>query len=789
MSKELPPEVAEFDKELYNLFDSRAVSASKIDKLTKLAFKAAKYYKNIVYCLEKFITRCVPEYKLTGLYVLDSICRTSQSVKTKSSSSSGSFSGAEYVARFEKNIEALFTEFTKVQEDKEKEKVKRVVVLWERSSTFAPSTTENIRKKYFPLLETKDDKTSKEDNDSSSITTMTTINEQEITSTSSTPETTTSSVTNAASLISTLASLAQSSGSSTPTSSGSSSTGYNLPDWTSTPQPSSTVPSLLPGTSDPSSAEASAQALQTILATVFQVNSATAPGAPTTSHLAPPPFQSMYAPSFPSHPQLQGMLSSSIEAPNNNNSVPTNASAFMYGVPGANSTTAVVGGGPVANGFGVPGYPGPGRRDPRSDPRLRVNGNEPHGGQPPSTFPGATSSGSTPGFDTQALAQLSFLLKPQAQPSSQSQGPPVPGPMELPKSDDLMGMNIHPARLDLLQGAAMRHGHRTTGGPGSPGSSVLQQGLQGPRDIPRPLNSNKNNNSIDDHPSDRSSRPPYQRHPLPPNPMLAQSAGRPKGLIEVREDPQVGPDHIRVISRTLWVGGGFIPTISVPDLEAIFAPKGQIATCMINQVKFNAFIKMADRAQAERCKAELDRTTVQGEVMKVGWGCGFGPRDCFDYTSGTSVIPLDRLTDTDRRWLSNSVVGGFGPHEVIRGGVVIFEPNIEVVEADGREALPRKSRGFGGANATGMGRGGDVGRGRGRGRGMDTHHGGSEFGSSFRGGGRGGGRGGHQGFEAHAGASAVGKRDFEHEGDTFAPVPPSTTGHEERRDAKKSRWG
>lgn len=38
----MPPEVAEFDKELYNLFDSRAVSASKIDKLTKLAFKAAK---------------------------------------------------------------------------------------------------------------------------------------------------------------------------------------------------------------------------------------------------------------------------------------------------------------------------------------------------------------------------------------------------------------------------------------------------------------------------------------------------------------------------------------------------------------------------------------------------------------------------------------------------------------------------------------------------------------------------------------------------------------------------
>lgn len=252
---------------------------------------------------------------------------------------------------------------------------------------------------------------------------------------------------------------------------------------------------------------------------------------------------------------------------------------------------------------------------------------------------------------------------------------------------------------------------------------------------------------------------------------------------------------LTVISRTLWVGGGFIPTISVPDLEAIFAPKGQIATCMINQAKFNAFIKMADRVQAERCKAELDRTSVQGDVMKVGWGCGFGPRDCFDYTSGASMIPLDRLTDTDRRWLSNSVVGGFGPHEVIRGGVVIFEPNIEAVEADGREALPRKTRGFGGANATGIGRGGgdmgrgggDMGRGRGRGRGMDCH--GSEFTSSFRGGGRGGHRGGHQGFDSQAGATTSGgKRDFEHEGDQPASVPP-TTGEEGRRDAKKSRWG
>ncbi|KAF8958670.1 hypothetical protein BGZ52_012976, partial [Haplosporangium bisporale] len=65
------------------------------------------------------------------------------------------------------------------------EKVKRVVDLWERSSTFAPSITESIRKKYFPLLEPKgDNKTSKTTNDTSSTTAT---KEQENTTTSSTP--------------------------------------------------------------------------------------------------------------------------------------------------------------------------------------------------------------------------------------------------------------------------------------------------------------------------------------------------------------------------------------------------------------------------------------------------------------------------------------------------------------------------------------------------------------------------------------------------------------------------
>lgn len=33
--------------------------------------------------------------------------------------------------------------------------MKRVVEIWERSGTFAAKTTENIKNKYFPLLETE----------------------------------------------------------------------------------------------------------------------------------------------------------------------------------------------------------------------------------------------------------------------------------------------------------------------------------------------------------------------------------------------------------------------------------------------------------------------------------------------------------------------------------------------------------------------------------------------------------------------------------------------------------
>lgn len=40
--------------------------------------KAIKFYKHVVQSVEKFIQKCKPEYKVPGIYVIDSIVRQSR---------------------------------------------------------------------------------------------------------------------------------------------------------------------------------------------------------------------------------------------------------------------------------------------------------------------------------------------------------------------------------------------------------------------------------------------------------------------------------------------------------------------------------------------------------------------------------------------------------------------------------------------------------------------------------------------------------------------------------------
>lgn len=63
--------------------------------------------------------------------------------------------------------------------------------------------------------------------------------------------------------------------------------------------------------------------------------------------------------------------------------------------------------------------------------------------------------------------------------------------------------------------------------------------------------------------------------------------------------------------------------------------------------------------------------------FKTRWGVGFGPRDCSDYSTGVSVIPIDRLTDADLKWVSSAEYGGTGG-KPLATGLVMEEPDIEI---------------------------------------------------------------------------------------------------------------
>ena len=64
-------------------------------------------------------------------------------------------------------------------------------------------------------------------------------------------------------------------------------------------------------------------------------------------------------------------------------------------------------------------------------------------------------------------------------------------------------------------------------------------------------------------------------------------------------------------------------------------------------------------------------------IIKTRWGVGFGPRDCSDYQTGISIIPIDRLTDADRKWMLSAEYGGTGGKS-IEPGLVVEEPDIEI---------------------------------------------------------------------------------------------------------------
>lgn len=80
--------------------------------------------------------------------------------------------------------------------------------------------------------------------------------------------------------------------------------------------------------------------------------------------------------------------------------------------------------------------------------------------------------------------------------------------------------------------------------------------------------------------------------------------------------------------------------------------------------------------------------------MKVGWGCGYGPREHFNYTVGFNLFPIHKIPANDKSFIENSKRGG----GVVKGGYVCEEPDVpldNILNVRGsatapRQGLPRK---------------------------------------------------------------------------------------------------
>uniref|UniRef100_A0A8C2ZIW2 CID domain-containing protein n=1 Tax=Cyclopterus lumpus TaxID=8103 RepID=A0A8C2ZIW2_CYCLU len=113
---------------LFSLIDSKPpISRAKMISITKSAIKAMKLYKHVVQIVEKFIKKCKSEYKIAGLYVVDSIVRQSRHQFGSDKDVFG--------PRFTKNITGTFENLCLCPVE-DRSKIVRVLNLWQKNGVF-----------------------------------------------------------------------------------------------------------------------------------------------------------------------------------------------------------------------------------------------------------------------------------------------------------------------------------------------------------------------------------------------------------------------------------------------------------------------------------------------------------------------------------------------------------------------------------------------------------------------------------------------------------------------------
>jgi protein NRD1 len=76
-------------------------------------------------------------------------------------------------------------------------------------------------------------------------------------------------------------------------------------------------------------------------------------------------------------------------------------------------------------------------------------------------------------------------------------------------------------------------------------------------------------------------------------------------------------------------------------------------------------------------------------ASQTRWGVGYGPRDCSDYQTGISIIPIHKLTEADRKWMLTAPFGGSGGRPIATG-LCVEEPDIEIGAGVSSKAISRR---------------------------------------------------------------------------------------------------
>ncbi|CAG0901685.1 unnamed protein product, partial [Cyprideis torosa] len=128
--------VKAFNEELSSLYDVKPpISKAKMTAITRSAIKAIRFYKHVVQSVEKFIQKCKAEYKVPGLYVIDSIVRQSRHQFTPEKD--------VFAPRFAKNMTVTFYHMYKCPPE-DKSKIIRVLNLWQKNQIFSPEVIQPI---------------------------------------------------------------------------------------------------------------------------------------------------------------------------------------------------------------------------------------------------------------------------------------------------------------------------------------------------------------------------------------------------------------------------------------------------------------------------------------------------------------------------------------------------------------------------------------------------------------------------------------------------------------------